>query len=284
VSERLDLKNKIVNVRLSPVYIGTQFLGVVLVLRDITREVEADRAKSAFVASVSHELKTPLTPIKGYTDLLLLRAAGEINEHQENFLKTIKSHADRLDVLVNDLLNISELDEENELNPEKIDQVELGPLLKAAITSMESRLEHESKGIQVSLTVEPKLPSVAGDPVKLTQIFTNIIDNAFNYTYAGGTIDIEARSHDENQILVAIKDSGIGIPEEFREKVWDRFERNEEHALVMEVAGTGLGLPIVKTLVEMHRGKVWFESQEGQGTTFYVLLPVEQPNRDPANN
>src|SRR5690606_25346628 len=98
VSERLDLKNKIVNVRLSPVYIGTQFLGVVLVLRDITREVEADRAKSAFVASVSHELKTPLTPIKGYTDLLLLRAAGEINEHQENFLKTIKSHADRLDV------------------------------------------------------------------------------------------------------------------------------------------------------------------------------------------
>ncbi len=284
ISERLDLKNKVVNVRLSPVYIGAQFLGVVLVLRDITREVEADRAKSAFVASVSHELKTPLTPIKGYTDLLLLRAAGEINEHQENFLKTIKSHADRLDVLVNDLLNISELDEESELNAENIDQVELGPLLKASITSMESRLEHESKGITVSLNVEPKLPSVAGDPTKLSQIFTNIIDNAFNYTYAGGSIDIEAHAQDADHVLVSIKDTGIGIPVEFREKVWDRFERNEEHALVMEVAGTGLGLPIVRTLVEMHHGKVWFETEEGQGTTFFVLLPIEQLNHNPANN
>ncbi|MBZ0294980.1 MAG: ATP-binding protein, partial [Anaerolineae bacterium] len=111
----------------------------------------------------------------------------------------------------------------------------------------------------------------------LVQIFTNIIDNAFNYTYAGGRVDIQAQLADAGHVLITVKDTGIGIPAEYQERVWERFERYEEHALVMDVAGTGLGLPIVKTLVEMHRGKVWFESEEGKGTTFFVLLPLDQP-------
>ncbi|HLV37651.1 MAG TPA: ATP-binding protein, partial [Spirillospora sp.] len=111
---------------------------------------------------------------------------------------------------------------------------------------------------------------------KVMQIFTNIVDNAFNYTYPGGSIDIEARREDNGHILVSVKDTGIGIPEEFKDRIWERFGRYEEHALVMDVAGTGLGLPIVKTLVELHHGQVWFETEPGKGTTFFVSLPLKQ--------
>ncbi len=280
LSEQLDLGNKVINVRVSPVYVEGQFLGAVLVFRDITKEVELDRMKSQFIANVSHELRTPMTSIKGYADLLLLGAAGDVSGQQEYFLKTIKSNADRLSVLVNDLLNISKIDYGND--PMTLDSVDVGPLLKSVLTTLESR--SQNKALEVSLNVQPQLPAILADANKITQIFTNIIDNAFNYTYAGGSIEIEARAEDEGHVLVSVKDTGIGIPHDFRERVWERFERNDDHALVMDVAGTGLGLPIVRTLVEMHRGKVWFESEEGKGTTFYVLLPIEQPNMDAANN
>src|SRR5690606_3898153 len=124
--------------------------------------------------------------------------------------------------------------------------------------------------------VAPDLPQIEGDANKVMQIFTNIVDNAFNYTYPGGSIDIEARREDNGHILVSVKDTGIGIPEEFKDRIWERFGRYEEHALVMDVAGTGLGLPIVKTLVELHHGQVWFETEPGKGTTFFVSLPLKQ--------
>jgi len=132
--------------------------------------------------------------------------------------------------------------------------------------------------LQVSISAAPDVPAVEGDASKITQIFTNIVDNAFNYTYAGGTIEITIgmQANASDRVLVSVKDSGIGIPEDFQERVWDRFARNDEHALVMDVAGTGLGLAIVRTLVNMHQGDVWFESQAGEGTTFYVSLPVQQ--------
>ena len=119
---------------------------------------------------------------------------------------------------------------------------------------------------------------IEADPHKVTQIFTNIVDNAFNYTYADGSIDIEASIYQDDHILVSVKDSGIGIPDEFKDRIWERFGRYEEHALVMDVPGTGLGLPIVKSLVEMHNGNIWFESESGKGTTFYVALPIHQPD------
>jgi two-component system phosphate regulon sensor histidine kinase PhoR len=105
------------------------------------------------------------------------------------------------------------------------------------------------------------------------------VENAFNYTLAGGKIDIGARlEHNSQFVLISIADTGVGIPESFRERAWLRFERVEEHALQFDIAGTGLGLPIVKELVELHHGQVWFDSKVGEGTTFYVRFPVEQPN------
>lgn len=280
LEEKLELGNRFVSVHLSPVYMGNQFLGTVSVFRDITKEVEVDRVKSEFISNVSHELRTPMTSIKGYADLLLLGAAGETSEVQKRFLHTIKVNADRLSSLVNDLLNISKLDSGSEQL--KLEMVDLDELLNTVVTNLQGRVEHERKKMNVSVYIQPKLPPIKADQHKLTQIVTNLVDNAFNYTYPGGNIDISAvlQEDDINHVLVAVRDTGIGIPEAYRERIWERFERNEEHALVMDVAGTGLGLPIVKKLVEMHNATIWFDSEVGKGTTFYVSLPIDQPEQE----
>jgi signal transduction histidine kinase len=133
----------------------------------------------------------------------------------------------------------------------------------------------------VTTNIDTDVPAIKADHLKLVQILSNLLDNAFYYTYPGGKIEIAAqrRTDQPDFVQISVKDSGIGIPEEFRERIWGRFERYEEHALVMEVAGTGLGLSIVKTLVEMHDGEVWFESEENKGTTFYVSLPIGGPEQ-----
>jgi len=130
----------------------------------------------------------------------------------------------------------------------------------------------------VNFNVVPDLPLIQGDIEKLTQVINNLIDNAFNYTPSGGTIGIELIPQDEEErLLISVTDTGVGIPESFRESVWERFKRDDETAVTLEVAGTGLGLSIVKELVEMHNGQVWFESEVNVGTTFYVTLPYYQP-------
>ncbi len=274
VAERLEIGKKVVSVHLSPVHVvaDEQFLGTVSVFRDITAEVEVDRMKSEFISNVSHELRTPMTSIKGYADLLLMGAAGTVGEQQEQFLKTIKANADRLSVLVNDLLNISKLDTGS--SRIQSERVELRLLLDRIVRNAEMRALRDGKAMHFALDVPADLPQITADSDKLTQIFTNLVDNAYNYTYAGGSISLRASLQDD-KVLVAVSDTGIGIPDDFKDRVWGRFERNEEHALVMEAAGTGLGLAIVKTLVELHNGQVWFDSELGKGSTFYVALPIE---------
>jgi len=275
VAERLEIGRKVVSVHLSPVHVAAdeQFLGTVSVFRDITKEVEVDRMKSEFISNVSHELRTPMTSIKGYADLLLMGAAGKVDPQQEQFLKTIKSNADRLSVLVNDLLNISRLD--TGADRIQTERVELGQILSQVLKNTEARALRDGKAMRFLLDVPDYLPQITADSNKLQQIVSNLVDNAYNYTYAGGSITVSARDQGDT-VLIAVADTGIGIPDEFKDRVWGRFERNEEHALVMEVAGTGLGLAIVKSLVEMHNGRVWFDSELGKGSTFYVALPVEQ--------
>ena len=277
--DRLEVGSRVVSVHASPVFISEQFLGTVSVFRDVTRDVEVDRMKSEFISNVSHELRTPMTSIKGYADLLIGGTAGDITEVQKRFLGTIKGNADRLADLVNDLLNISRIDSGRERL--KLENVQLGEVFQQVISSLEARPQFEAKQIRVTTEIDPDVQAIKADHLKLVQILTNLVDNAFNYTYPGGKIEIAAQRRASNpaNVVISIKDSGIGIPEEFRSRIWNRFERYEEHALVMEVAGTGLGLSIVKTLVEMHNGEVWFESEENKGTTFYVSLPVEGPEQ-----
>jgi signal transduction histidine kinase len=277
VVDRLESGRRIVNIRSSPVYNADQFLGTVSLFRDVTRDVEVDRMKSEFISNVSHELRTPMTSIKGYADLLLMGGGGDVSPDQQRFLQTIKSNADRLAELVNDLLNISKIDAGSEQLT--LGRVDVRDVIDQTVAYHRSRVEFQRKNLSIRFEPDADLPPILADRIKVAQIFSNIIDNAFSYTYPNGHIDIRARvDRARDGVLVTVRDDGIGIPESFRPRIWNRFERYDAHALVLEVAGTGLGLSIVRHLVDLHHGEVWVESEEGKGSTFSILLPIEGPD------
>lgn len=274
-AEQISLENgRVVLVHLAPVIWQKEFLGTVSIFRDITHEVEVDRLKSEFVATVSHELRTPMTSIRGYVDVLLMGAAGTVNENQRHFLDIVKSNTERLNILVNDLLDISHIEAGRvTLSATAVDMREVADEVIKEITR---RSQEENKVMVVTLEAEENLPLVTGDPARLRQIVNNLVDNAYNYTPANGHITLRLR-RENGSLRVDIQDSGIGIAPENQERVFDRFFRGED-PLVLATPGTGLGLPIVKQLIEMHRGKIWMTSPgiPGQGSTFSFSLPVEK--------
>ncbi len=276
VEVQLELDNgRIVSVILSPVHMGDQFLGTVSVFRDITREIEVDRMKSEFVATVSHELRTPMTSIKGYADLLLLGAAGEVSEQQQRFLSTIKTNADRLSTLVNELLDISRVDRGAvKLNLLPTDVTEV---IEITANHVRGRIQNEHKDLKLVVNAPDDLPQIRADFDKITQVLNNLVDNAFSYTYPGGTVTLSARQ-DAKSVVISVSDTGIGIAKDKQDRIWGRFYRDEEQSLVMETSGTGLGLSIVREYVTMHGGEIWLESEVGKGTTFYVRIPVFAPD------
>ena len=270
LEQRLEVEDRVVSVRLAPVLMQDDFLGTVSVFRDITKEVEAERAKSEFVSTVSHELRTPMTSIKGYTDLLYLGAAGEVNENQRRFLSIIKSNVDRLTMLIHELLDISRIETGRvklDLKPLSITQI-VNELL------LVMRAQAEEKHLALTAHIPSGLPPVRGDHDRVTQILTNLIANACQYTPSGGRVTIEARASD-GFIQVDVSDTGIGIAVEDQKKIFERFFR-ADHPVVRETEGTGLGLPIVKSLVELHGGRIWVESEPGKGSTFSFTLPIAE--------
>lgn len=276
LEDRLSLEDeRVISVRVSPVYLGDQFLGTVSVFRDITSDVEVDRLKSEFVATVSHELRTPMTSIKGYADLLLGGMAGDISEQQQYFLEVIKQNTDRLSILVNDLLDISRIDQQRVVL--ELGDVSVREVLDSTLAHLRERSEDEKREMTLALDLPADANlSVWGDAEKITQILVNLADNAFNYTLPGGAITLGARpGADAGSVILSVADTGIGIPPEVGERIYERFFRGDEaQELVMDTPGTGLGLSIVREFVAIQHGRIWFESEPGQGTTFYVELPV----------
>lgn len=268
---RLVIENQIVSVHVSPVFANNLYFGTVSIFRDITKEVEVDRMKSEFVSTVSHELRTPMTSIKGYADLMLMGAAGRLTEPQMRYLDVIKRNAERLKMLVNDILDISRIEVgKTEL---KLQPLDLSQIVSGIVNEhLHGRLQDEKKNLDIQTDMAPALPLVNADPQKVIRVLTNLADNAFNYTPAGGTIKISARSNGR-YVIVSVADSGIGISAENQRKIFDRFFRAEDEA-VQRVSGTGLGLAIVKNLVEMHGGELTLESIVGKGSTFSFSLPL----------
>ncbi len=272
-AEQLTLETgKVVLVHLAPVIWRNEFLGTVSIFRDITHEVEVDRLKSEFVATVSHELRTPMTSIKGYVDLLLMGAAGALNENQSHFLDIVRSNTERLSVLVNDLLDISRIEAGRvSLSLQAID---LREVAEDVASEIQRRSQEENKPMDLKMDISKKLPRITGDLERVRQILANIVDNAYHYTPAQGTITIHMEEMN-GEVQVDVKDSGIGIPPEEQERVFERFYRGED-PLVLATPGTGLGLAIVKQLVTMHKGRIWLKSAgvPGDGSTFSFTLPV----------
>ncbi len=274
-AEQLTLETgRVVLVHLAPVIWRNEFLGTVSIFRDITHEVEVDRLKSEFVATVSHELRTPMTSIKGYVDILLMGAAGALNENQTHFLDIVRNNTERLSVLVNDLLDISRIEAGRvSLSLQAID---LREVAEDVIADIKRRSQEENRPMELVLDVAADLPRVSGDLERVRQILANIADNAYHYTPENGKIKIHMQTMD-GEVQVDVKDTGIGIPPEEQERVFERFYRGED-PLVLATPGTGLGLAIVKQLVNMHKGRIWLKSAgiPGDGSVFSFTLPVYQ--------
>jgi signal transduction histidine kinase len=246
--------------------------GNVAVLRDITREIESERTKREFVSKVSHELRTPLTPIKGYVDLLISGVLGQLNEAQSSSLGVVKTNANRLADLINDILDISKIEAQGAIDL-NVTRVQVGAVIADVVQSL--RLEVERKRMQVVVAVPEDLPEVAGDKKRLTQVFFNLYSNAVKYTFDGGAITVRAYRNPAGLLQVEVEDTGVGMSPEQQEKLFLPFYR-ADNPLRDEVGGTGLGLSIAKSLVEQHGGEMWVTSEQGVGSTFHFVLPVEQ--------
>jgi len=271
----LEIDSHVVRAHLSPVLTQqADFLGVVTIVRDVTKAVEENRARSEFVSNVSHELRTPMTAIKGYTDLLHAGSVGPINDGQARFLGIIKSNADRLTALINDLLDITRVDTGRvrfEPRPMQLFDVvaDVVNVLACQAEAKDQTLTYELVG---------GLPNILGDRDRLNQVLTNLVGNAIRYTPKGGEIEVRAYPVD-GAVRVDVRDRGIGIAPDDLGRIFERFYR-ADHPLVRESGGSGLGLAIVKMFVDMHGGRVWVESEQGKGSTFTFVLPVTVPTEE----
>ncbi len=270
INRLLELPGQTIDLTFTPVTTPDgDRLGVAVVLRDITREIESDKAKREFIATVSHELRTPLTSVKGYIDLLLLGTAGPISEMQQSFLQVVKSNADRLNGLVEDLLEISRL--ENGKLTLNIKPLHIRDLINDIAALL--RTETERKRMQLVLEIEPTLPLIEADGKRISQVLTNLLSNAHKYTRDGGEITVRVYRRDA-LIQVDVSDTGVGIPPDELSKMFSRFFRSN-NSLKDEVGGTGLGLSIAKSFVELHGGTMWVTSELNVGSTFSFTLPIQ---------
>ena len=271
VTATLVCGDRILNASFTPM-LGDrqQFVGTVIVLRDVTVEQELAQAKSEFVSIVSHELRTPMTSIKGYTDLMLKGAVGPLNEQQSRFLSTVKSNIDRMADLVQDLLDISRLEAGRvRLNLEALDMKQI--VYEVSDTVAEAVRKQE---LTLEIDIDPALPAVHADKNRVIQVLLNLVSNAYRYTPASGKITVSVYPID-GAVQVDVTDTGIGIAKDEQEAIFERFYR-ADHPVVRQQTGTGLGLPIAKSLIEMHRGKLWLKSQVDQGSTFSFTLPLAE--------
>jgi len=240
--------------------------GAILVFHDLTRLKQLESARKEFVANVSHELRTPLSLIKGYCETLL-DGAKDQPEVASKFLGTIDRNAERLKVLLEDLLTVSEL----ESGRIKMD-LQAVPLR----STVEKVLgDHQAKAANRGIRLENRVRDqvVRADTGRLEQVLGNLVDNAVKYGRESGNVSVEAAEGERGMVEVCVRDDGPGIPPDALERVFERFYRVDK-ARSREQGGTGLGLSIVKHIIQSHQGRVWAKSELGKGAAFYFTLPA----------
>ncbi len=246
--------------------------GAVIVLHDITALRKLERIRRDFVANVSHEFRTPLTAIQGFSETLLAGAVNDPN-NRERFLGIILEHSRRLARLTEDLLRLSEMDAERlEL---EVHRLTVHQLVEACYETAHRRAAE--KGLMLSLELPDQLPDVAGDSRRLQEVLQNLLDNAIQYTLPGGKIVLSAETRND-EVVFTVADTGMGIPRSDQPRIFERFYRVDA-ARSREAGGTGLGLAIAKHLVEVHGGRIWVESEVGEGSQFHFSVPVFDPER-----
>src|SRR3989338_9090662 len=245
-------------------------VGMVSVLSDITKQKELDQMKSAFVANVSHELRTPLVAMEKSVSLILSKDAGPLTETQEQFLTIAERNLKRLSLLINDLLNLSKLEAgkmEIKRRSFALENV-IGDSIDGLNTWAKTR------GIEIIRNATAGLPEADIDPDRIIQVLTNLIGNAIKFTPSGGKVTVSAQAQDNGKWLEGgVKDTGIGIAKENLSKLFDKFYQIGER-VPTDISGTGIGLSIAREIVQLHGGKIWVESEKGQGAKFCFTLPV----------
>jgi len=246
---------------------------------------QANDAKTAFVSAVAHELRTPMTAIRGYLDLLLAQVSGPLTGQQVEFLDVIRNNADRLSILVADLLDVARIEAGHlRFEPEPVSPL---AIINEVVNSL--RGQAEAKGLRIRIDADPALPVIQADHNRLAQVMTNLVSNAIKYTPDGGCVTIEANllsTEPTNDgparwLRISVCDNGIGIAPEDLPRLCEKFFRSDDPR-VRAITGTGLGLSIAKGIIEMHGGKLSIESQLDAGSRFSFTLPVDQPKTPPA--
>jgi PAS domain S-box-containing protein len=262
-------ENFILEITAIPLLSENMKAGRLVVLHDVSREKMVERMKTEFVSISAHQLRTPLSAIKWTLKMLLDGDLGEITKDQREFIEKTYESNEKMINLINDLLNVTRIEEGRYLyKPAMTDLVEV-------VTSLIDSYEEEAAKKKISLSLKPikvKLPKVSLDTEKIRLAFQNLVENAIRYTAAGGKVTVSVK-YDKKEIVVCVRDTGVGVPNDQKHRVFTKFFRGA-NVIKMETEGSGLGLFITKNVVEAHGGKVWFESEEGKGSAFYLSIPV----------
>jgi PAS domain S-box-containing protein len=243
--------------------------GCGLTVRDVTEHKEAEDIKAQLLATVAHELRTPLASIKGFATTLLREDIEWDEESRREFLQIINEESDRLTILVDEILDTSRL----VLGKYPLDlaKVQLQPLVDDIINQAKTRTEQ----YRFVLNIPTQLPNARADPYRIKQVLHNLVDNALKYSPEGSKITIEIRTTD-HELLTSVSDTGRGIPTEEQTLIFELFYRGETSKSGKQM-GLGLGLPICRSIIEAHGGRIWVDSMVGEGSTFFFTLPVAKP-------
>jgi len=243
-------------------------VGYAITMQDITNLKEIDRMRSEFINTVSHDLRSPLTSVIGYAELV--ERAGSLNENQRDFLNRIQDSVQHITALINDLLDLGSIEAGLDNRREYI---QLEGILRYTLEMLQGQIK--SKHIKVHTEVAPSMPALRANPIRLRQVLDNVVGNAIKYSNANGEVKISIHSEGE-QVIMQVTDHGPGISSADQPHIFDKFYRGSN--ISSDFEGSGLGLAIVKTIVENHQGRIWLESTLGKGSSFFIVLPIhEQP-------
>lgn len=248
-------------------YAAIPNIGFAITIQDISYLKELDRIKSDFVHTVSHDLRSPLTSVMGYAELI--GRTGPLNDHQREFMERLQASIRDITTLVNDLLDLGRLEAGFDTRREV---VQLENIIGYTINLLEG--QSHSRNQRVKFEQQPGLPPLRANPLRVRQMLDNLIGNAIKYSPIGGEIRLKLQAED-GQLILEVSDNGPGIPPADQSRIFEKFFRAEN--VPDSVPGSGLGLAIVKTIVDNHQGRIWVESALGQGSTFIVVLPAYIP-------
>jgi PAS domain S-box-containing protein len=261
----------------APVVLNKKIVGAVEVFRDITKEKGIDKAKTEFVSLASHQLRTPLSTVNWYSEMLLTGDVGEISTEQKLYLEEIYRGNQRMVDLVNTLLDVSRIELgtfDGESKPTNI-----VALVESVLD--EQKLQIDEKKLKLKCVIADHIPLIQVDPKLIRMVIQNLLSNSVKYTPERGKISILLALDDKKNVIIKMSDTGYGIPKSQQDKIFTKLFR-ADNVVGKDTEGTGLGLYIAKSIVDQAGGSLWFESEENKGTTFHVLLPIGKVKRNGA--